>query len=289
MQMKRIIISADDFGYSTENNNAVLIGYKEGNITAAGLMANMDGFNHAVEAVIPQIPDIDLGFHFNIIEGMSLTKPDLLCNTDGHFNCNFLKLMFNQNNPQLLSQIEIEFKAQIEKILNYYPVSHIDSHVHIHAIPSIFNLVVKLAKEYDIEYVRTQREIPYIVRNKILNSKFPVNIIKNVLLNSLSQNNVKNLSGIKTNDYIIGVLYTGGMEEETVYNGLKKINREDSLTEVLFHPHLPADISNSKRMNNYREFLITKTPNFRKNLEEMGFLPVSFCNIAKRVCEKSQN
>ncbi len=279
MQMKRIIISADDFGCSKENNEAVLAGYISKNITSAGLMANMDGFGNAVNEIIPQIPDIDLGFHFNITEGKSLTNPYLISDSGGIFNKGFLYFLFNQNNPDLLSQIEIEFRVQIEKILKFHSVSHIDSHIHIHAIPNIFNLMVKLAKEYNIKFIRTQREIPYIVKSKIFSRRFPVNFVKNVLLNFLSGYNFKNLNGINTNDFIAGVLYTGFMDETAVYNALKVINKENSLTEVLFHPYLPANLSSSARMNNYREFLITRTPGFKENIEKLGFSPVSFSNL----------
>ena len=38
--------------------------------------------------------------------------------------------------------------SQIETILNYTRVDHIDSHVHTHSIPNIFQITAKLAKEY---------------------------------------------------------------------------------------------------------------------------------------------
>jgi len=283
--MKKVIISADDFGYSKENNEAVLIGFQAGNITSAGLMANMSGFYNAVNEILPAAAGLDIGFHFNIVEGKSLTKADLLCDLNGGFNCGFLNLLFSQNNKKLLEQIEAEFRAQIEKVLKYTAVSHIDSHVHVHAIPAIFNLVVKLAKEYNVQYVRTQNELPYIVTEKILNSRFPANVIKNILLNVLTNKNRKFLSAnnVLSNDYIIGVLYTGYMDENAIYNGLKRINKEDSVTEVLFHPYLPENISCSERMNNYREFLITKTPKLRENLKNIGFDLVSYSDVIKNI------
>jgi len=274
--MKRIIISADDFGYSEENNIAVSEGYKSEVLTSAGLMANMPGFYNAVNEVLPQINGIDLGFHFNIVEGKSLTNADMLCNSQGYFNRSFADFLLNQNNKKLLVQIEDEFRAQIEKILEKSSISHVDSHVHIHAVPGIFKLVVKLAKEYNIKYVRTQREIPYCVLEKIFDKRFPANVIKNVLLNILSVSNAGRISELKTNDYIIGVLYTGYMDENAIYEGLKQIKNDNSTVEVLFHPYLPPNLSNCARLNNYREFLITKTPKFKENLKNLGFELSSF-------------
>ena len=76
---------------------------------------------------------------------------------------------------------------------------------------------------------------------------------------------------IKTNDYFIGVLYTGMMDENTIINGLKRIKRENSITEVIFHPTIDKN-----KKNNYKEFQITQNPNFKKELENLGFELTSY-------------
>ena len=262
--MKKIIINADDFGYSKENNEAIKLGYEAGIITATSLISNMDGFENAVIEVLPQIPHIDIGFHFNIIEGKSLTNQQLLCNKKGYFNNSYLQLILKSHNKQFINQIEIEFRAQIEKILKHCKISHIDSHVHTASIPNIHKLVTKLAKEYNIEYIRTPYEKPYFVLNKSFNIKFLINILKNILLNSFSLINKKE---IKTNNYFIGVLYTGMMNEKTIINGLKQIKKENSITEIIFHPTI-----DKSKTNNYREFKITQNPNFKEELRNLGFV-----------------
>ena len=66
--------------------------------------------------------------------------------------------MLMSNDPKFLEQVEFEFRTQIETVMNYTKVDHIDSHVHTHAIPNIFKIVARLAKEYNIPYIRTQHE-----------------------------------------------------------------------------------------------------------------------------------
>ena len=285
--MKKLIINADDFGYSAQNNEAVKLGCESGIITSCSIITNMNGFEHALKEVIPSIPFIDLGFHFNIMEGRSITNPKSLCDTQGYFNNGYLKLIAKSHDPEILKQIEQEFRAQIEKILEHYPISHIDSHVHTHAIPQFFNLITKLAQEYNIKYIRTQREIPYVVPKKLLNKKFPLNTIKNILLNSFSIVNTKTLQGanLKTNDYFIGVLYTGYMDEQAILRGLNKINKintnktnnitgientNNTITEIIFHPYFSSNIPENKT-NSYKEFLITQNPNLRQQIENSGF------------------
>ncbi len=139
-------------------------------------------------------------------------------------------------------------------------------------IPNIFNLTLKLAQEYGIKYIRTQKELPYIILNKSLDLKYPVNAIKNILLNTFTLINNINLrkTDIKTNDYIIGVLYTGHMSEQTILQGLKGIKKDNTCTEVLFHPYFSENTEKNKYYN-YEEFLITQIPNLKDKFENLGF------------------
>ena len=271
MQMKKIIINADDFGYSKDNNEAVKQGFLSGFITSASIMTNMQGFDDAVN-ILKEIPNIDLGFHFNIMEGKSITKCSLLCGKDGYFNQSYIDLILKSHNKAFMQEIEQEVKAQLEKILKYHKISHIDSHIHTHAIPNIFKLTVKLAKEYNINFIRTQKEIPYIVFEKSYNLKYPVNMIKNILLDYYTKINKKELSiqKINSNDYFIGILYTGNMDEKAIIEGIKKIKKDNTITEIIFHPSLDKN-----KLNNYREFLITQNPKLKENLINVGF---EFCN-----------
>ncbi len=270
--MKKLIINADDFGYSKENNEAIKLGYESGLITSSSIITNTKWFEHAIKEIIPSINNPDLGFHFNIMEGKSITNPNLLCDSNGFFNNSYLKLILKSNDKMFLNKIEHEFRAQIEKILQYYPISHIDSHVHTHAIPCIFKLITKLAAEYKIKYIRTQKEIPYFVLKKLLNKRYPANIIKNILLNNFSKINAKKLkeTQIKTNDYFIGVLYTGYMDCASIIEGLKKIVQDNSVTEVIFHPYFSKNVPEGK-INNYNEFLIINNPDLIYDIKNLNF------------------
>ena len=67
--------------------------------------------------------------------------------------------------------MEEEYRLQIEEGLKHFKPKHIDSHVHMHAIPNLFKIVCKLAKEYDIPYIRTQFEKPYLIPDMKMFSK----------------------------------------------------------------------------------------------------------------------
>ncbi|MBQ4122545.1 ChbG/HpnK family deacetylase [bacterium] len=260
--MKKVIINADDFGYSNSTNEAIMLGHKEGIITSASLIVNMDGFDHAINQIFPQTKTLDLGFHFNITEGMCLSNSPLLCDKNGHFNNGFISALIKSTDKKFINAVEVEFRLQIEKILKSINISHIDSHRHIHAIPPIFNLIVKLAKEYNIKFIRTQKEVPYIVPSKTLDMKFYANILKSIVLNSLSNINKYPY----TNDKFIGILYTGYMDENSILQGLKTIKTQTEITEIIIHPTI-----NPSNVNNYKEFMAIKSPKLKQEILDLGF------------------
>lgn len=272
--MKKVIINADDFGYSKENNEAIKLGYKRGIITSCSLLTNLNGFENAINIILPEINDIDLGFHFNIVEGKSITESRLLCDNQNCFNNSYIQIIKKSKDEKFLKAIELEFRAQIEKVLPHHKISHIDSHMHTHAIPEIFNLILKLAEEYKIKYIRTQNEVPYFIGRKALCYTFPLNIVKNLLLKIYTNINIKQLreTELKTNKNFIGILYTGMMDETAILRGLNKIKDENSITEIIFHP----TIDKSKK-NNYKEFQITKHKNLIYEIKKQGFVLAKYC------------
>ena len=272
MMNKKFILNADDFGMSKPFNRAVLHGYHNGFLSSASLCANGKAFNAAVNEIIPECPNLGIGVHLNIIEGRSLTKASLLTNRKGKFNNGFLSLWIKSHNPDFLNQVENEFRTQIETVMNYTKIDHIDSHVHTHAIPNIFKITVKLAKEYNIPYVRTQYEEMYFVPSlkKHLNLKYPPNILKIILLNSFTNKNKKILNeyGLKTNDYLIGVGYTGLMDDTTIEYGLKAIESDNCIAEALIHPCYYAVSNNNQH---YTEFLTTQNKTLKDKIDRLGF------------------
>lgn len=276
MSNKKFILNADDFGMSKAFNKAVLEGYNNGFLTSASLCANGEAFDAAVNDIIPECSNLGIGVHLNIIEKQSLqdfTKTSMLTNLSGEFNHGFIKLMNLSKNYLFIEQVEREFRLQIEKVLNYTKVDHLDSHVHVHAIPEIFEITCKLAKEYGIKQVRTQFEKFYLIPDfkKHFNFKYPPNILKVILLNFLSTQNKGLIEqyGLQTNDYIIGVGYTGLMDDKTLYHGLSQI-KEDAVVEALIHPCSFSDVKLQKSQHQ-TEFKITQNMDLKDKIQRLGF------------------
>lgn len=273
---KRFILNADDFGMSKAYNQAVLEGYSEGLLKSASLTANGIAFDDAVNTVIPKCPDLGVGIHLNIIEGKSLCEDvSSLTDSDCNFNNSYGQLLLKAYNPketEFLADVEREFRRQIEKVLSVTNVTHIDSHVHTHSIPRIFEIVCRLAKEYGIKQVRTQFEKPYIIPDlhKHLTMKYPINLVKVALLDCFTMINETTLHkwGLNTNEYLIGVTYTSMMDSLAVSYGVMAVNYDNTTVEALIHPCRYEDGTID---NHFTEFMITKNKKLKEKIEQMGF------------------
>lgn len=273
---KRFILNADDFGLSNASNRAVLEAYQAGLLKSASLMSNGKAFEEAVSSVIPQCEGLGVGIHLNVIEGKSLCSDvNTLTDAEGNFNNSYIQLLIKSYNPkeeEFFPQLEREFRRQIEKALSKTSITHIDSHVHVHSIPKIFELVCRLAKEYGINQVRTQFEKPYIIPDlkKHFNLKYPLNLVKLALLDFFTVFNEATIYkyGLKTNDYLVGVTYTSMMDSLTVAYGAMAVKYDNVTVEALIHPCRYEDGTVD---NHFDEFLLTKNKKLKDKIENLGY------------------
>jgi chitin disaccharide deacetylase len=143
--LKRLIINADDFGFTHDVNAGIVHAHRHGVLTSTTLMANGDAFDDAVR-LGHETPSLDIGCHLVLVQGVSLL-------TRRPFPERPSDLLVALAKKQL--DVYAELRAQVEKILaaGLQP-THLDSHKHTHIIPPVFRQTVRLAQEFGIPYVR---------------------------------------------------------------------------------------------------------------------------------------
>lgn len=72
---RRLIISADDFGFSRAYSLGALQAYKEGVATVLALMPNMDAASFAVDLWRRECPEAQLTQHTNFVQGRPVSDP----------------------------------------------------------------------------------------------------------------------------------------------------------------------------------------------------------------------
>jgi len=210
-----------------------------------------------------------ISVHLNLWEGKPLTPAVYLTHLvdrHGYFNSGFFGILnryhlsgTTRERNTLLSQIEREWRAQIENVLGMIalrPLTALDGHIHMHMVPFLFRLAVNLAKEYHIPEIRNVREPFYISRNikDCLSKRFLVNCLKRGVLTVFSTSNARysETAGLKSPDRLLGVLYSGMMNRANITAGIAAARRTGARRiEVLVHVG-KADVSELARWNGSR-------------------------------------
>ncbi|HEX5412672.1 MAG TPA: ChbG/HpnK family deacetylase [Terriglobia bacterium] len=156
--MKKLIVNADDFGLTQGVNRAILDGHHNGIITSATLIANGGAFDSAV-AACSTAPALGVGVHLNLTQGRPVSPPSRvpsIVTSEGSFYPSPGSLVRQIVKSSVrLGDVETELRSQIEKVASAgIRITHLDSHKHIHLIPQVFNMVLKLARECGIRCIR---------------------------------------------------------------------------------------------------------------------------------------
>jgi len=156
--MKKLIVNADDFGLTEGVNRAIIDGHRHGIITSTTVMANGMAFDSAV-AASSTTPSLGVGVHLNLTQGRPVSSashiPSIVTPEGFFYPTPGMLARRVLTRKAKLSHIESELRSQIEKIASAgIRITHLDSHKHIHVLPAIFNVVLKLAREYGIDCVR---------------------------------------------------------------------------------------------------------------------------------------
>ncbi|MBT2215978.1 chitin disaccharide deacetylase [Virgibacillus dakarensis] len=144
--MTKLIINADDFGYSKGVNLGIIEAYKNGIVTSSTMMTNMP-FADDAAALAKVNPGLGVGVHLVLDCGFPVNNnvPSLI-DKEGKFR-KIDGMSWNAEERD----IEKEYTSQIEKFLSFGLVpTHLDSHHHLHGHEKVFPIVEKLANKYNL-------------------------------------------------------------------------------------------------------------------------------------------
>jgi predicted glycoside hydrolase/deacetylase ChbG (UPF0249 family) len=156
--MKLLVPNADDFGLAPAINAAVAQAHTTGILTSVSLLI---GAEHAEEAVefSRSHPSLGVGLHLCLVDGRPVAPAGriaALTDPTGTLPPNPFALSARlARRPEAKAAVEAELRAQIEKFLaTGLRPTHLDTHQHAHLHPSVLRIVARLAREYDIVWVR---------------------------------------------------------------------------------------------------------------------------------------
>jgi len=234
--MDTFIVNADDLGMTPGANKAIFQGYDHGMITHTSIMANGDYFSEAIEGLKSR-KGLGVGIHLNLTYGKALQNNPVYTDSQGIFNLSYLKLMINSiHDREFLKVVEEEFEKQILRVIHTgISLTHLDSHRHIHLIPGIYRIVIKLAKKYNISRVRLINEniIDSISLSGRYNFILNGGIIKYLLLRTFTFIDVRH-ANLYQNIKFYSILYTGVVTGDILH----KLKTSDKKYEIMVHPSI---------------------------------------------------
>jgi len=237
---RQLVINADDLGICRGVNEAVIQAHREGVLTSASLMATGAAFDHAVEHVAGDNPELGIGAHVCLTSGRSVLPPrnvpDLV-GSEGMFRHGFVSLLRLLRKPSagVLEQVEQEVTAQLEKIRRAgIVIDHVNSHRHVHMIPQLFEIVCRQAERYGRPAIRMSNE-PWSIRplRRVTTGigGFLGNVPKNAILRSLA---TPNRSLLPTAERTYGILGSGLMDDSELSARIAGL--PTGVSELLTHP-----------------------------------------------------
>jgi predicted glycoside hydrolase/deacetylase ChbG (UPF0249 family) len=156
----QVVVNADDLGISNKVNDSVFEMMEERLVSSATIMANGPQVEDACRR-LTRFPQCSFGVHLNITQFAPLTSSgefEALTDGCGEFLTDTVRRI--KIDSALAQAIYDEFCAQIQRLVYLgVPVSHLDSHHHVHTIPGVFSVLKRVQKQFDIRKVRITRNI----------------------------------------------------------------------------------------------------------------------------------
>jgi hopanoid biosynthesis associated protein HpnK len=244
--MKRLIVNADDFGFTRGVNAGIVRAFKTGIVTSTTIMANGEAFEDAVSLARAN-PGLGVGCHLAAVGGMPVALPSeipSLVDGNGALPATLTKLVIKLARGLVPSEeIAREFRAQVLRVANSgIKITHLDSHKHSATHPRVTEALARVAIEFGIKSVRNPFERVFAGRLD-LQPKWAY--LKQFALSAaiapaaLEFTRIAREYGLKTPDRFFGVKLTGLLDTAAIRSMMESLS--EGTTELMCHPGINDD------------------------------------------------
>lgn len=236
--MKSIIVTADDLGLNHAINLGISEAYQNGIVTCAALLMNAPATPEGIE-IAKQNPGLEVGIHLSIVEGFSLRGVKSTITQDiPYFESGvclkkdwkeFIRSYFLKKID--LAELEEELNLQIVKFKSHFgSIPFLNSTQHLHLLPGIWKIVLRLCKTHEIKYIR----LPGLsFPDKLWINKRVLFLLPFSALGSYCRFSLRNTDILSTH-HSIGMQFSGKVN----VNILKEIlsHLKEGYSEIILHP-----------------------------------------------------
>jgi hopanoid biosynthesis associated protein HpnK len=287
--VRRLIVNADDFGFTAGVNRAIFEAHTHGIVTSSTLMATGPAFEDAVR-LAKQAPRLSVGCHALLIDGEpvldALRLPTITAKHSGkaRFRDGLKSFAARALTGRLdPGEIEAETAAQIRKIQSAgITVSHVDSHKHTHVFPAVLRPLLRAALACGVRAVRnpfgarqplTSGEL--LARPNLWTRYAEVRILRTL---AGKFRDAARRQGMATPDGTLGIIVTGALDEQ-LFRAIAAIIPEGTW-EFVCHPgYNDADLQRAQtrlRESRETELRVLTMPAAKQLLEDQGIALISY-------------
>jgi hopanoid biosynthesis associated protein HpnK len=252
--LKRLIITADDFGVSREVNDAVEAGHRCGVLSAASLMVSAPAAADAA-ARAQRMPSLRVGLHLVLVDGRPLLPAAAvrqLVDGNGVFHANMAALatviaFSRQARRQLAAEINAQFAAFSAMGVS---LDHCNAHQHFHLHPVVGGLIATIGPRYGLRAARAPLEPPQVLRR--IEPAIPWAPALLTAPWALLLRHRLRAAGLLVPDRVFGLRWSGQMTRHRLAGLIR--NLPDGLNEIYLHP-ATGPFAGSAADYHYREEL----------------------------------
>jgi len=243
--VRNLIVNADDLGWTEGVNHGIAEAFRNGIVTSTSLLANGAAFAGGVE-IARGAPGLGVGVHLNLSDGAPLAERETvtsLLNDNGEFAGGAESLLLRRARRELLlDEVEREWDAQIQKVRDAgMEPTHLDGHRHVHMLPGLFEIALRLAKRHGIGAIRVSLEDSNLRAALASGSRRNASVVmkqgvqaRGLKLLARDAREQAARAGLATTDYFCGIAQTGELTREGLGRLLTIL--PEGTTELMCHP-----------------------------------------------------
>jgi len=287
--VRRLIVNADDFGFTAGVNRAIVEAHTHGIVTSSTLMANGRAFEDAVR-LAKSVPRLSVGCHVVLIDGEPVLDARLLPSiTSAHSTGNRFRDRLQFFAVRALAgrldsdEIEAEASAQIRKLQSAgVSVSHLDTHKHTHLFPAVLRPLLRAARGCGVRAIRNPfgprkplKSSELLARPSLWTRYAEVRILSTL---ASTFRDSASRADLVTPDGTLGIVVTGALDEQ-LFRGIAAIVPEGTW-EFVCHPgYNDDDLKSAKtrlRASRENELRVLTMPKARELLLRQGIDLISY-------------
>lgn len=269
--MRRLVVNADDFGFTRDVNSGIVEAHRRGILTATTLMANGAAFDDAVRHA-RENPQLDVGCHLVLVGGQSLLDPGrrLPLTVGAMVKAILLRRL----------QPHDELRAQVAKVLDAgLRPTHLDTHKHTHLFPPVLDAVARISEEFRVRWVRRPFDLPVTPGA----TPWTTRVVSRALQVVRSRfHRVLEQHGCRTTDHFAGFQMTGRFAAGDVTELIRAL--PEGSTEFMTHPgHHGSELEGARtrlKASRAMELAALTSPEVRRALAESGVMLSRYSDLS---------